>query len=252
MHGAQDDRAETNRQLAARGRGKQAKVGSRYIDDGSALVRQDAQTNFPWGLPVWSDALQLSKYRPAEAPEGQVNGSEHGNAPTRKSYMTFRNKEFLASLLPYIYGGEYKDPHGKGYKKIEPLKLGDAPRTIADRPGDASSSIMQNFAIGRGKDENGREYIYFKDNYDLNLFGVRDRQGGASGLRKVEPDWATPGFNPYTIYDRIYLDEIESMFGKDAKKPSRSKGTYGEMMPSVPMWHGSKEMPWWFEMLKPN
>lgn len=104
-------------------------------------------------------------------------------------------------------------------------------REISGRPLDR---LFGDHAIGRGVDDKG-EYISYRDIYDINPFQGADTQKSTGSLyldyklRKYNGDVGKIiGAKPFTIYDRIYLDDY---YGVDS---SANQGTYyGGYLPEI-------------------
>lgn len=158
--------------------------------------------NIPNDKRIWHIELPKSKYRPTK---GDTVGEVYS--------LPLMDNELDKGMI---------------IKSADSVKIGESKQ--AEYLPMTGSNVLGNYTVSRGIDNKG-EYISYYDTYDLNpfkgYFSQRDGVQSPKFLQNIE-DLSLGLGTPFTLYDRIYLDDY---YG--AKESLPKDAYYGGYLPEI-------------------
>lgn len=235
------------------------------IDEAKAYINQKQNTlnKFIDNIPKTEDDIRLNIYNninpnsgydnPVERIIGAITGMKSDNMWNRdpvtdaafatylnipdnkRKYHTELSKSKYRPTKGNVIGEVYSLPlrdndfdKGMVVKSANNVKIGES--KAADYLPITGADILGNYTVSRGIDNKG-EYISYYDTYDLNPFkGAFAKRAGnkAPGFIQNIEDLSLGLGTPFTLYDRIYLDDY---YGVKTSLPK--DGYYGGYLPEV-------------------
>lgn len=161
--------------------------------------------NFYLGLPQADSSFTQSQYLPNDAVSGAI-------------YYTPKDRESLKRNALAAYFGRFSGSHGVGRSGHNV--------TVRMKGGEED---LGDFTIGSGIDDRG-EYISVYDRWDINPMGPEAAGYAGQGNQKsyyAPQSWA-PDIdrlnNPFRVYDRFYLDELDKETADRVRKEHQRSG----------------------------